>query len=840
MAAFKDNIRSFSFDDVVPYYGVTSRAIVKALQRAVHEIGVPHPLHVHCNNLGLPGNFETALATIAAAEDLPLHLAHLQFYGYGKEGPQGFSSAAPQLAEAVNAAKSVTIDVGQVMFGQTVTISSDVLRQFSARGQARPKKYAILDGDANGFGVVPYEYRAGSFHNAVQFAVGLELFLLIDDPWRVFFTTDHPNGAPFTTYPDIFALLMDKDVRAQWASRLPAEALAVTTLPSLTREYTLSEIATMTRAAPAKLLGLPDRGHLGAGARADVALYRPGKDIAQMFRAAARVYKDGELVVRDGEVTRYRYGRALHVTPAVEASMRRRMTRILRRALRPAVRLHARARRRHRAAATLRGRRMRELTVNGVAIDDTFAEAFDMRATAIVITAPTERWAAQAAETMTGFATSVIGCGCEASVESVRSPQQTPDGRPGVRVLMFAVSTAELQKQLQNRVGQCVLTSPGSACYAGIEAGEDKLKLGDAVRFFGDGWQIAKRLGARRYWRVPVMDGEFVCESTTYLTKKAVGGGNLIVMGESPAKTLAATEAAVKAMREVADVIMPFPGGIARSGSKVGSKYKGASASTNDLYCPTLKGAVDSALTPEIGSVLEIVIDGLTSEAVAEAMRAGLAAIVELGPGTWRVRASAPAITAASSAGITIISRISSLEPDDLFAARAAGPAARSVGAHPAKSRRQDGCGNRAHRGGNDARAGRGGRRVPHSRGRSRRNCHRRRQRAVRSRRHGAKRRLDPRRRGGRRGSRPPDVGRTIDHWRRRRPVRGFRNEGRNAHNRGRRRRTARGSLERRDGRHERRRLACARRRGRTRRRPAAAGRHSDRGPAQAPMPAAG
>ena len=165
-------------------------------------------------------------------------MAHLQFYGYGKEGPQGFSSAAPQLAEAVNAAKNVTIDVGQVMFGQTVTISSDVLRQFSARGQARPKKYAIIDGDSNGVGIVPYEYRAGGFHNAVQFAVGLELFLLIDDPWRVFFTTDHPNGAPFTTYPEIFALLMDKDVRAEWASRLPAEALAVTTLPSLTREYT--------------------------------------------------------------------------------------------------------------------------------------------------------------------------------------------------------------------------------------------------------------------------------------------------------------------------------------------------------------------------------------------------------------------------------------------------------------------------------------------------------------------------------------------------------------------------------------------------------------------------
>jgi formylmethanofuran dehydrogenase subunit A len=325
VAAFKENVRSFSFDDVVPYYGVTSRQIVKALQKALHETGAPHPLHVHCNNLGLPGNFETALMTIAAAEDLPLHLAHLQFYGYGKEGPQGFSSAAPRLAEAVNAAKTVTIDVGQVMFGQTVTISSDVLRQFSARGQARPKKYAIVDGDSNGGGIVPYEYRAGSFHNAVQFAVGLELFLLIDDPWRVFLTTDHPNGAPFTTYPEILSLLMDKDLRADWLSRLPTEALAVTTLASLKREYSLSEIATMTRAAPAKLAGFPDRGHLGVGARADVALYRPSKDIAQMFRSAARVYKDGDLVVRDGAVTQIRFGRALEVTPTVEASMQRRM-----------------------------------------------------------------------------------------------------------------------------------------------------------------------------------------------------------------------------------------------------------------------------------------------------------------------------------------------------------------------------------------------------------------------------------------------------------------------------------------------------------------------------------
>ena len=284
---------------------------------------------------------------------------------------------------------------------------------------------------------------------------------------------------------------------------------------------------------------------------------------------------------------------------------------------------------------------MRALTVNGVAIDDTFAEAFNMRATALVITAPTARWAAQAAATMTGFATSVIGCGCEAGVDRLVSPRETPDGRPGLRVLMFAVSTSELQRQLQNRVGQCVLTSPGSACYAGIEAGEEKLKLGAAIRFFGDGWQIAKKLGGRRYWRVPVMDGEFVCESTTYLTKNAVGGGNLLIMGASAAKTLAAAEAAVKSIHGVGDVIMPFPGGIARSGSKVGSKYKGASASTNDAYCPTLKGAVESALGPEIASVLEIVIDGLTNAAVAEAMRAGLGAIVELGPERGALRVGA-------------------------------------------------------------------------------------------------------------------------------------------------------------------------------------------------------
>jgi formylmethanofuran--tetrahydromethanopterin N-formyltransferase len=280
------------------------------------------------------------------------------------------------------------------------------------------------------------------------------------------------------------------------------------------------------------------------------------------------------------------------------------------------------------------------LSVRGVRIDDTFAEAFGMRATAVIITADSARWARQAALSMTGFATSVIGCGCEAGIDCELTGKQTPDGRPGIRVLLFAVSTTELQKQLQTRVAQCVLTSPGSACYAGIE-GEESLRLGNALRYFGDGWQISKRFGAKHFWRIPVMDGEFVCEATTGLTKKAVGGGNLLIVGRTVQATRAAAEAAAAAIGKVPDVVAPFPGGVVRSGSKVGSKYKGVPASTNDAYCPTLRGAVQSALDPEARCVLEIVVDGLTSEAVASAMRAGIAAIVKLGPKRGAMRVSA-------------------------------------------------------------------------------------------------------------------------------------------------------------------------------------------------------
>jgi len=264
------------------------------------------------------------------------------------------------------------------------------------------------------------------------------------------------------------------------------------------------------------------------------------------------------------------------------------------------------------------------MNLAGVAIDDTFAEAFGMRATRLVVTAETIAWARIAAASMTGFATSVIGCGLEAGIERELAPEETPDGRPGIAVLIFAVSRDALAKAVRERVGQCVLTCTGTACYAGL-AGDAQVPLGRALRYFGDGHQAAKRIGERRYWRIPVMDGEFLCEDLADV-QRAVGGGNFLMLGRSRAGVLAAGERAVAAMRQVPEVIMPFPGGLVRSGSKVGSRYKFLPASTNDPFCPTIKGAVNTALEPDVASVLEIVIDGLTEAAVGAAMAAGIRA----------------------------------------------------------------------------------------------------------------------------------------------------------------------------------------------------------------------
>jgi len=321
--AFKFNTRRFGLDDEVPTYGVSSRRLLQALQRAVMRLQIPHPLHVHCNNLGVAGNVETALRTIEAAEGLPMHLAHIQFYGYGDEGERGFSSGASPLADAINRNPNITADVGQVLFGQTVTISGDVLRQFAARRLARPRKWVVWEGEDGGGGVVPFRYRHRNFVNALQWAIGLELFLLVDDPWRIFFTTDHPNGAPFTAYPELFRLLMDRDYRADWLSRINPVAADIAPLRHLRREYGLDEIAIMTRAAPARLLGLPDRGHLGAGAVADIAVYSEQEDKAAMFRAAQMVFKDGQIVVEQGRVVTSVRGRTHAVAPSFDPGIER-------------------------------------------------------------------------------------------------------------------------------------------------------------------------------------------------------------------------------------------------------------------------------------------------------------------------------------------------------------------------------------------------------------------------------------------------------------------------------------------------------------------------------------
>lgn len=269
------------------------------------------------------------------------------------------------------------------------------------------------------------------------------------------------------------------------------------------------------------------------------------------------------------------------------------------------------------------------MKIKGVHIENTFAEAFPMKATRLIITAANEQWADNAARALTGFATSVIACGCEAGIERRLETHETPDGRPGVSVLLFTMSKKELIKQIQNRVGQCVLTCPTTACYTGLEEGE-LIPLGRNLRFFGDGYQISKKFGAKRYWRVPVMDGEFVCEEDTHVCG-AIGGGNFLILAKDQAAALAASEAAIDAMRRVPNVIMPFPGGVVRSGSKVGSKYKALPASTNHRFCPTLKGLVDNDLTDEVGAVLEIVIDGLDKPSIDQATKVGIQAACALG-----------------------------------------------------------------------------------------------------------------------------------------------------------------------------------------------------------------
>jgi formylmethanofuran--tetrahydromethanopterin N-formyltransferase len=283
-----------------------------------------------------------------------------------------------------------------------------------------------------------------------------------------------------------------------------------------------------------------------------------------------------------------------------------------------------------------------DLRISGVPVRDTYAEAFSMRATRLVITAASPRWARTAAEALTGFATSVIGCKVEAGIEADLAPEATPDGRPGVAVLLFSFNAEELGKRVVERVGQTVLTCATTACFDGLPNGPERVGLGRVLRFFGDRYQASKVIDGRRYWRVPVMEGEFLCEESVGV-QKAIGGGNLIILAENPEAALLAAEAAVEAMRRQPGVALPFPGGVVRSGSKVGARhYKKMIASTNDAFCPTLRGRrrVKSELPDGVNSVLEIVVNGLDREAIAAALRAGIEAacrpgVVEISAGNY-------------------------------------------------------------------------------------------------------------------------------------------------------------------------------------------------------------
>ena len=276
------------------------------------------------------------------------------------------------------------------------------------------------------------------------------------------------------------------------------------------------------------------------------------------------------------------------------------------------------------------------MKIKSTTIVDTFAEAFKMYGSRVIITASSKEWAMAAAQSITGFATSVIGCKCEAGIETIIDPNDSPDLRPGVSVLIFAMDAESLGKRLIERIGQCVMTCPTTACYNGL-AGGSPVIVGGKLRYFGDGHQISKVIDGLKLWRIPVMDGEFLVDDR-FNIQEAVGGGNLLILGKDQKVTLKAASAATKAMSQLTDIILPFPNGVVRSGSKVGSKYKKMIASTNDSYCPTLRGVVKkSELDDGINCVLEIVVDGLTLEAVEQAMRVGVMAAIK--PGIKKISA---------------------------------------------------------------------------------------------------------------------------------------------------------------------------------------------------------
>jgi formylmethanofuran dehydrogenase subunit A len=318
--AWKSGQRNLSgLDEALATHGVTPRAILETLTDAANQLKLPHPVHIHCNNLGLPGNVAVTLESMQALAGRRAHFTHIQFHSYG--GP-GWSSAAAPVIEYVNGHPEISIDVGQVMFGPATTITADGPVEYLLH-KSSGRKWVNIDIELEtGCGIVPFQYKDKAAVSALQWVIGLELFLLSADPWRVVLSTDHPNGGSFLSYPALIQLLMDRGVRDERIKQINPKLLAGSALADgLTREYTLNEIAIITRAAPARLLGLRQKGHLGAGADADVTVYSRNTDLAQMFSAPRFVIKGGELVVEEGQLRRAPAGRRLHVRPRYDEAL---------------------------------------------------------------------------------------------------------------------------------------------------------------------------------------------------------------------------------------------------------------------------------------------------------------------------------------------------------------------------------------------------------------------------------------------------------------------------------------------------------------------------------------
>lgn len=307
-------------DDNIDYFDITPRQIITEVTAAANDLNLPHPVHIHCNNLGMPGNWETTLATMKALEGRNGHITHIQFhsYGGGDADENTFNSKVAPLAEYVNANKNVTIDVGQVLFGETTSMTGDGPLGYFLHKVYNGKWYSGDTEMEAGCGITPIKYQNKSLVHALQWAIGLEWYLMVDDPWRVVMSTDHPNGGSFLAYPQIIRLLMDRTYRKDVLATCPARVQERCSLGDLEREYTLNEIAIITRAGPARILGLTNKGHLGPGADADITIYTPNDNKETMFEMPRIVIKNGEVIVEDGEMRSAPFGRSLHVAPSYD------------------------------------------------------------------------------------------------------------------------------------------------------------------------------------------------------------------------------------------------------------------------------------------------------------------------------------------------------------------------------------------------------------------------------------------------------------------------------------------------------------------------------------------